>query len=193
MTDAPVQKAKLSKPQRLLRLLKATLDPRALAHLFKVINYYNYTHVAELRQAHIGKGAKISPTASFANARNLYIGDRVSIGANVSLWAGNGSARIVLGDDVLFAPNVLVTTSNYRFNEGSPVTEQAMDEADVVIGNDVWLGYGAIVLPGVKIGDRAIIGAGALVRKDVPPNGIAVGNPARVVGTRDDPQGLARP
>ena len=64
----------------------------------------------------------------------------------------------LLGDDVLLAPNIMITAANYRFNDGSPVTKQAMDERDVIIGDDVWIGYGAVVLAGVTIGDRAIIG-----------------------------------
>jgi probable biosynthetic protein (TIGR04098 family) len=59
-----------------------------------------------------------------------------------------------------------------------------MDEADIVIGRDVWLGYGCVVLAGVTVGDGAIVGAGAVVREDVPPGGIAAGNPARVIGQR---------
>jgi acetyltransferase-like isoleucine patch superfamily enzyme len=90
----------------------------------------------------------------------------------------------VLGDDVLMAPGVMLTAANYRFNDGGPVTEQAMDEADIIIGRDVWLGYGVVVLPGVTIGDGAIVGAGTVVRKNLPAGAIAVGNPARIVGQR---------
>lgn len=61
----------------------------------------------------------------------------------------------------------MITAASYRFNEGQPVTRQPMDEADIVIGDDVWIGTRGIVLSG------AIIGAGALVREDVPPMAIA--------------------
>ncbi len=90
----------------------------------------------------------------------------------------------MIGDDALFAPSVMVTASSYRYNDGGPVHAQAMKEAEVTIGRDVWLGYGAVVLAGVTIGDGAIIGAGAVVREDVPENAIVAGNPARVVGQR---------
>lgn len=81
-------------------------------------------------------------------------------------------------------PSVLVTAANYRFNDGQPVTSQAMDEADVVIGDDVWLGARVMVMPGVTIGDGAIIAAGAVVTKDIPAFAIAAGVPAKVVGER---------
>lgn len=85
---------------------------------------------------------------------------------------------------MLFGPEVLITAANYRFNDGSPVTEQLMDEADVTIGRDAWLGARVIVLPGVTIGEGAVIAAGSVVRKDVPSFAIAAGVPAKVVGER---------
>ena len=88
---------------------------------------------------------------------------------------------------MLFGPEVFLTAANYRFNEGSPVTKQAMDEGDVVIGNDVWLGARVMVLPGVTIGDYAVVGAGSIVTKSIPRGAIAVGAPARIVGKRTVP------
>ncbi|NVO27993.1 acyltransferase [Donghicola sp. C2-DW-16] len=90
-----------------------------------------------------------------------------------------------MGDHVLMGPGVLVTAANYRFNDGQPVTEQAMDEGDVIIGNDVWLGARAMVMPGVTIGDGAIIGAGSVVTRDIPPMTIAAGVPAKVISQRE--------
>ena len=184
MSVDKVHKPRTSRAQRFLRLLGSILDPRALAHMAKIVNFYNTTHVAELRQARRGTGVRISPTASFANGRNIVIGDRVHIGAGCYLWGGPGRGRIVLGNDVLIAPNVMLTAANYRFNDGSPVTDQAMDEADILVGADVWLGYGCVVLAGATIGDGAIIGAGSVVRGTIPARAIAVGSPARVVGHR---------
>jgi probable biosynthetic protein, Pnap_2097 family len=183
MTDK-VYKAKTTRLQRLIRLIGSTLDPRAIGHAFKVINYYNTTHVAELRKAKRGTGLRVSPTASFANGQNIVLGNRVHIGSNTSLWAGPGSGKIIIGNDVLLAPGIMVTAANYRFNDGSPINDQAMDEADVIIGDDVWIGYGAIILPGVRIDDGAIIGAGAVVRSDVPKGAIVAGEAAKTLGSR---------
>ena len=181
-----VHKIRLSKAQRLKRLLLAFVDPRAWGHAVKVVNYYNYMHVAELRKMTRGTGCVISPMATFANAQNIVLGDRCRIGANCYLWAGPGAGRIILGQDVMLAPQVMMSAANYRFNEGSPVTDQAMKEADIVIGRDVWIGYGAVILAGANVGDGCIIGAGAVVRGTIEPFSIVAGNPALVVGQRTD-------
>ncbi len=188
MVSGRTEKKRTTRLQRLLRLVAAALDPRAYAHGLKVLNYYNYTHVAELRHVTRKGVQRISPTASFANGRNITLGDRVNIGAYTSIWAGPGTARVVLGDDVLIGPSVMITAASYRYDDGAPVNEQAMDEADIIIGRDVWLGYGAVVLAGVTIGDGAVIGAGAVVRRDVPSFAIVAGSPAKIVGERRRPE-----
>lgn len=184
---APGRKTRLGKPARLLRLIGAFLDPRAWAHGAKLLNYYNYSHVAPLRRLERGPGCAISPNAAFSNPERIRLGARVSLGARCTLWAGHAHGRIEIGDDVLFGPDVLVTAANYRFDDGHPVTAQAMDEADVTIGADAWLGAKVTVLPGARIGAGAIIGAGAVVRGEIPAMAIAVGLPARVVGHRETP------
>ena len=153
-----------------------------------MVNYWNYSHVAPRRRLTVGPGAAISPTAVFSNPERIVAGRGLHLGDRCHLWAGPGTGRIVIGDDVLFGPEVMVTAASYRFNDGQPVTGQAMDESDVVIGNDVWLGTRVVVLPGARIGDGAIIGAGALVRGEIPPMSIAVGSPAHVIGHRQLPE-----
>lgn len=178
------RKKELSKKSRAVRLMRSVFDPRAYLHILKIINYYNYSHVEPLRKMKVGADPAISPNASFSNPERIEIGERCRIGARCTLWAGPGTGKIIIGDDVLFAPEVMITAANYRYNDGSPVTKQAMDEADVVVGDDVWLGARAILLPGARVGRGSIIGAGALVRGEVPEFSIAVGAPARVVGQR---------
>ena len=183
-------KPKRSRAQRLLRLIGGVLDPRAYLHALRLINYYNYSHVIPRRILTQGDDCNISPDAVFSNPERIVLGDRVSLGSRCHIWAGPSAGRITIGDDALFGPEVLVTAASYRFDDGAPVTRQAMDEADITIGRDAWLGTRVIVLPGVTIGDGAIIGAGALVRSDIPPFAIAVGVPARVVGNRKTPASL---
>lgn len=178
-------KKALTRQERLWRLITSILDVRAWLHLAKMVNYYNYSHVQPMRRIRIGNDYRVSPDVNFSNALNITIGERVSIGSRCFFWAGPDKGRISIGDDVLFGPEVVVTAANYRFNDGAPVAKQLMEEGDVVIGDDVWIGARAIILPGVSIGDGAIIGAGALVRSDVPPFAIAVGVPARVIGQRE--------
>lgn len=178
------QKQSLSRVQRFWRLIASVLDPRAWLHLFKLVNFYNYTHVAPLRSLEKGPGCRISPDVNFSNPERISLGSRVSLGSRCFIWAGHSDGTVKIGDDVLFGPDVLVTAATYRFNDGRPVTEQKMDEADVTIGSDVWVGARAIILPGVSIGAGAIVAAGSIVRSDVEPNAIVAGVPARPVGLR---------
>jgi acetyltransferase-like isoleucine patch superfamily enzyme len=175
---------KRTRHQRLVRLVASVLDPRAWAHLVRLINYYNYSHVRARRQMTCGSDCELSPTATFAYGERIVLGSRVMIGENTRLWAGPERARILIGDDTIVGPNVLITAANYRFRDGRPTRAQRMDAADIVIGADVWIGGGVIVLAGCRIGDGTIIGAGAVVTCDLPPLAIAAGVPARVRGHR---------
>ena len=181
---APAAKLKLTQSQKILRGVLSAFDPRAYLHLVRMANYYNHTHVAPRRKLSCGPGASISPDVPFANPERIVIGANVSLGSRCHIWAGPSRGRIVIGDDCLFGPEVMLTAANYRFNDGSPVTGQKMEEADVVLGRDVWLGARVIVLPGVTIGDGAVIGAGAVVTKSVPAGAIVVGQAGRKAGDR---------
>lgn len=169
----------------MLRLLLSSLDPRSIIHIFRMANYYNTNHVRPRRQIKMGRSPAISPDVIFSNPDRISIGDNVRIGSRTHLWAGPTLGRIVIGNDVLIGPDVMITAASYRFNDGSPVTDQVMDEGDIVIGDDVWLGAKVVILPGVKIGAGAVIGASAVVTKNIPDFAIAVGIPARIVGLRN--------
>ena len=165
--------------------LARMLDPRLLGHLAKVARFYAYSHLEPRRRLTAGPGLRMSPTASLRNGERITLGRGVHVGERCYLWAGEATGRIRIGDDVLLAPEVFITASNYGTVAGRPVMAQPKREADVVVGDDVWLGTRVVVLPGVTVGDGAIVGAGSVVTKDVPPGAIAVGVPARVVAWRE--------
>jgi acetyltransferase-like isoleucine patch superfamily enzyme len=177
-------KTSISRGGKLWRLLASSLDPRALLHMFRMVNYYNTNHVRPRRLIRMGKSASISPDAIFSNPDRISFGHNIHIGSRTHIWAGPSTGRITIGDDVLIGPDVMITAASYRFDDGSPVTSQVMDEGDINIGNDVWLGAKVVVLPGVSIGAGAIVGASAVVSKNIPDFAIAVGIPARIVGQR---------
>ena len=155
--------------------------------MLKVVNYYNYTHVTPMRtlRKRIGPGPEIAPNASIANPENITAGRVLHLGSGAFLWAGpSQKGRVVIGDDVTFGPRVMVTAANYRFNDGQPVRSNPMDEKEIVIGDDAWIGAYAIILPGARIGKGAVVGAGSVVTGEIPDWGIAVGAPAKVVGQR---------
>jgi len=92
-----------------------------------------------------------------------------------------------IGKGVEIAPHCAFYSYDHGMAPGVPVSKQAKrSKGGIVIGDDVWLGFGVIVLDGVQIGDGAVIGAGSVVIKSIPENCIAAGNPARVIKTRND-------
>lgn len=114
--------------------------------------------------------------------RGLSIGRQA--GLNVGCWI-NARGGVTIGDDVIMGPYCVVHSANHRFDSlDVPTRRQGYEEKPVYIGNNVWLGAQVTVLPGVTIGENAVIGAGAVVTRDIPPNAVAVGNPARVIRVR---------
>jgi maltose O-acetyltransferase len=110
-------------------------------------------------------------------------GEHLTIGARTFVNFGLVAldvAPIAIGEDCQLGPNVQLLTA-YHPTEPEPRRAKLEAASPIAIGDNVWLGGGAIVLPGVTIGDNSVIGAGAVVTKDVPPGVVAVGNPARVV------------
>jgi maltose O-acetyltransferase len=110
-------------------------------------------------------------------------GDQLSIGARTFVNFGLVAldvASIAIGDDCQIGPNVQLLTA-YHPVEAEPRRAKLEAAAPITIGDNVWLGGGAIVLPGVTIGDDSVVGAGAVVTKSLAAGVVAVGNPARVI------------
>ena len=89
-------------------------------------------------------------------------------------------AAVTIGDDVQIGPNVQLLTPTHPV-EPEPRRQKWEAARPITIGDNVWLGGGVIVLPGVTIGDGTVVGAGSVVSRDLPANVVAVGNPARIV------------
>lgn len=117
-----------------------------------------------------------------AHADNrLTIGERVFISQHCTV-----SGNVSIGQNTLIAGFVTIIDANHNFNRSDvPIAEQGGSNAPIVIGEDVWIGASSVVLPGVTIGDHAVIGANSTVNADVPAWAVAVGTPARVVSTRE--------
>jgi acetyltransferase-like isoleucine patch superfamily enzyme len=113
------------------------------------------------------------------------IGSRSYLGHHSILYGAGG---LYLGDDVLIGPDVVITSQGHEFGHpGRLIREQPHRFAPVHIENNVWIGAGAIILPGVVVGEGAVIAAGAVVTRDVPAKCLVAGVPASKIRDRSEP------
>jgi acetyltransferase-like isoleucine patch superfamily enzyme len=116
-------------------------------------------------------------------------GDRIELGDRVTFNFGcfvNGFAGLVFGDGANIGPYCMLHTANHNFDaRDRPVVEQGwQDGGPMEIGRNSWIGMGSIVLPGVRIGEGCVVGAGSVVTRDLEDFTVAVGNPAKAIRTR---------
>jgi len=132
----------------------------------------------------IGAGAFIGRN-TILSCKNgeIELGDGVNVGFNCEVLS---ASRVTIGRNALFAAYCYVIGGDHDFSDPTrAVAEQGRRSQGVSVGEGVWMGAGAKVMDGVTIGEHAIIGAGAVVKMDVPDRAVAVGRPAKIVGTRD--------
>lgn len=132
--------------------------------------------------ADVGENCYIEPPFHANWGCNMHVGKNFYANFNLTVV---DDVDIYIGDSVMIAPNVVIATGTH------PICPELREKAyqynlPVHIGNRVWIGAGAIILPGVTIGDDSVIGAGSVVTKDVPSGVVAVGNPCRVLRKIDD-------
>jgi maltose O-acetyltransferase len=132
--------------------------------------------------ASAGDDINIEPNVFVADGRDVAIGSHSGLGAGCRVYGAT------IGDNVMVAPGVVFLKQNHNYSAaGVPVGRQGdRDVAAPVIEDEVWIGERVIVLPGRRIGRGAIVGAGAVITRDVSPSQIVGGNPARVIGSRGE-------
>lgn len=124
----------------------------------------------------MGENCVIEPPLRVNWGKNCHLGDNVYVNFNLTVV---DDADVLIGDDVMIAPNVTIATAGHPVD--ADLRRQGMQfNHSVRIGNGVWIGAGAIILPGVTIGDNTTIGAGSVVTRDIPAGVVAFGNPCRV-------------
>lgn len=145
---------------------------------FKINTTMPYTEeynqlVQELFKGNIGEGSMVRQGVHIIMGDRMKIGNHVSIMYNFVCMSRGG---VVIEDDVSIAANTQILTNNHDEQQ-----HRILLCKPVVIKRNAWIGAGVTILPGVTIGENAIVGAAAVVTKDVPANAIVVGNPARVM------------
>lgn len=155
---------------------------------------YNLTRPSEAKRreellcemfAEVGEDCYIEPPLH-ANwgGRHVHLGNFVYANFNLTLV---DDGHIYIGDYTMIGPNVTIATAGHPIH---PALREKICQYNIPvrIGRNCWIGAGAVILPGVTVGDNSVIGAGSIVTRDIPPNVVAVGNPCRVlreIGERD--------
>lgn len=137
--------------------------------------------------AHVLEGARVGADCNICDGvfveGGAVVGDRVTVKCGVQLWTG-----VELEDDVFVGPNATFT------NDPLPRSKQWLDEhPQTIVRKGASIGANATILPGLEIGTGAMVGAGAVVTRSVPPNAVVVGNPARIQGYVESPTATAAP
>jgi maltose O-acetyltransferase len=152
---------------------------------FRLLRSYNQTTEEEREKrtqilqelfGSVGESPSIVPPFHCDYGSNIYVGDRFYMNYGCVILDCN---TVQIGNDVLCAPYVQIYAAYHPTDPTVRLTGREL-AAPIVIGNNVWIGGGVIICPGVTIGDNTTIGAGSVVVKDIPANVIAVGNPCRV-------------
>jgi len=130
------------------------------------------------RKFSLGDYSVIESFACINNAvGDVIIGNYTRIGLHNTIIG-----PVTIGHHVNLAQGITVTALNHKFeNPDIRIDEQGISTKPVIIGNDIWVGANAVILPGVTIGDHSVIAAGAIVTKDVPPHSLVAGVPAKVI------------
>jgi len=136
-----------------------------------------------------GKDVVIKENVLIYCPERVTLADGVAVGGGVTIMAQGG---VDIGEHTMIAPGVTIMSVNHDFAEMKPPSRSTQRKRPVKIGKGVFIAGGAIILPGVKVGDSSVIAAGAVVNRDVPPNSIVAGVPAKLIRERYRPNVRAR-
>lgn len=132
-------------------------------------------YFSEITGQAVGEDFNLNPPFYTDFGRNIRVGKCVFINFGCTFMDRGG---ITIGDDAFIAPQAQLITENHGLE---PDRRRYITSRPIIIGKNVWIGAGAIILPGVHIGDGAVVGAGSVVTKDVPANTVVAGNPTKPI------------
>jgi len=131
-----------------------------------------------------GKNVRIYHPVVFYGAEALDIGDNTSVAPYVHIWCGG---RVIIGANCMIGSHTAISSLTHDYRQ--PRMNETMVARPVTIGDEVWIGSHAVIMPGVTLGNGCVVGAGSVVTHDVPPYAIVHGVPARVTGQRAGAEG----
>ena len=153
-------------------------DYRPYALFFPALRSYLVSRFAE----RCGKGVRVKHNADISP--NIRIGNHSELGTRCIIHS-----HVTLGNDVIMGPDVKIYSRNHNYSSlAEPIRLQGKIQKTTLIGDDVWIGANVLILPGVRVGNHAVIAGGAVVTKDVPEYAVVGGNPARVIKRRGSDQ-----
>jgi acetyltransferase-like isoleucine patch superfamily enzyme len=150
-------------------------------------------HQLDKSKVKVGKSSIImGDLLTFNHGGEIAIGEYCFLGEQSRIWS---AGKISIGDRVLISHNVNIHDNNshsldpqvrnrefiYSYTHHSPMPNSSLPASEIVIEDDVWIGFNSTILKGVRIGRGAIIGACSLITADVPPHAVIIGNPARII------------
>lgn len=171
---------------------------RILAYrpFFKQASFFRFgvgVVILGFKNISLGRNVALNRYASLTADRGaISLGDNVYVGDFCTISGDDG--EVAIGNNVLIAAYTLIQAANHKFDRlDIPIMDQGHETSYVYIADDVWIGAHCVICPGVRIGTGAVIGAGAVVTKDIPPYAVAGGVPARVIRYRNEDAGRGEP
>ena len=177
LVDGLIMNQTQTRPRWYIRLLAPLYQHRGR---HSVIHSSVRMDTPPYRRFSLGKNSVIESFSCINNAvGDVVIGDHTRVGLHNTIIG-----PVKIGNHVNLAQGITVTALNHTFtNPEKRIDEQGVSTTPVAIGDDIWIGANAVILPGVTIGEHSVVAAGAVVTKDVPPHSLVAGVPARIIKT----------
>lgn len=179
------KKIVLSKKEKIRRVFIALFSFYTLKELIYSFLWHLLNHSYGIVACNKGKNVKFRPNVTILHPERVYIGDNTEIGLRCILWGGKETSTLKIGKNVMIGPSVKLIAFNHGMKVSEiPMIDQASNDKDIVIGDDVWIGANVVVTAGCKIGNGVVVAAGSIVTKDIPENVICGGIPAKILKDR---------
>lgn len=138
-----------------------------------------YTSFLRPMLGRLGTNSYIYHSVYIEHPEHIFIGNNTLVPRGTDM---KGMGKIVIGNNVLLGPSISFYTNRHEFkNTSVALTKQKSTQGEIHIGNDSWIGGRVVILPNISIGNHCVVGAGAVVTKNIPDRSVAVGNPAKII------------